>query len=524
MKAKLFFLILIVFLSIPSILPLFHQGFFQSDDGEWMIIRFSAFFQALSDGQFPVRFLGRLNHEYGYTVANFLYPGFMYLGIPIHVLGFGFVDTIKIIFGVSIIGSAIFCYLWLSRFFDKLSSFIGALFYLYTPYHLFDLYKRGSIGEVFALAITPFVLWQIERRSLFWSSIGIAILILSHNTLAVLFLGLIIVYMGLDIYISKDQKELFKKFFLMMIFGLGISAFFWIPAFFELKYTVFSQTQISNVNAYFANTDLIGFSTIFILVLTAVFLIISRIEIKKHRLTLLLFIIGLVSVLFSSSLSAPLWNILPVSFIQFPFRLLSLTIVCVAFLAACIVFTSPKKLKIPIVILSSIILTLSAKPFVVPSEFFDKGEGFYATNMDTTTVKNEYLPKWVKEKPVERFIEKVEVVQGVGSVNNVVYNSKKITFDVLAKENMKVRVNTIYYPGWKAKVNNQNAEIDYSNEEGVMELMIPKGESKVELKFSETPLRLFSDTISVVSVLLLLFYRIILRKIKILNLTSGLIV
>jgi len=108
MNKKLIAFILLAIFCLPSILPLFHPGFFQSDDGEWMIIRFSAFFQALSDGQFPVRFLGRLNHEYGYPVANFLYPGFMYLGVPIHILGIGFVDTIKIIFGFSMIGSAIF--------------------------------------------------------------------------------------------------------------------------------------------------------------------------------------------------------------------------------------------------------------------------------------------------------------------------------------------------------------------------------------------------------------------------------
>jgi len=532
---KLFIILVALFLlSIPAVFSLFHQGFFQSDDGEWMIIRFSSFYQSFVDGQFPVRFLSRLNHEYGYPVANFLYPGFMYLGIPIHILGFGFVDTIKIIFGASMVASAIFCYLWLSRFFDRISSFVGALFYLYTPYHLFDLNKRGSVGEVFALAIMPFILWQIERKSFFWSSTGIAILIISHNTLAVLFLGLIIAYMGLDIYISKDQKELFKRFLLVMMFGLGISAFFWIPAFFELQYTVFSQTQVSEFNLYFANSDLIGLSTIFILILTAVFFIISRIEIKKHRLSLLLFIIGLVSVLFSSSLSTTLWNILPVSFIQFPFRFLSLTIVSTSFLAACIVSTSPKKLKIPIVILSLIVLTLSAKQLISPSEFFDKGEGFYSTNMDTTTVKNEYMPKWVKQKPIERFVEKVEIVEGVGKVENVSYNSKKIMFDVFSEQDMKVRINTIYYPGWNAIVypllchlfepesqsrrpeasaegshdndcEGKELTIDYANEKGLMELKLPKGENKVELKFSETPLRLFADFLTVFSFIALMF-------------------
>src|SRR3989344_1406638 len=300
MKKTFFWILLIILVSIPAIAALLPSGFFLTDDGEWMIIRFSSFYQSFADGQFPVRFLTRLNHEYGYPVANF-------------------------------------CYLWLSRFFDKFSSFVGSIFYLYTPYHLFDLYKRGSVGEVLALAILPSILWQMERKNLFLSSIGIAFLIISHNTLAVLFLGLIILYMSLDIYISKDKKQTLKKYLLMVMFGLGISAFFWIPAFLELQYTIFSQTQVSNWGNYFANLNLIGVSTLFVLLLTIIFFLTGRIKISKHRLTVLLLIIGIMSVIFSSSLSTALWNIFPVSFIQFPFRLLSLAIVSVSFLIACVI-------------------------------------------------------------------------------------------------------------------------------------------------------------------------------------------
>ena len=91
---------------------LVHRGFFISDDGGWMIIRLSALFQSLREGQFPVRFLGRLNYGYGYPVANFLYPGFLYIGSLIHVLGFSFVDSVKIILGASICIGGLFTFLW----------------------------------------------------------------------------------------------------------------------------------------------------------------------------------------------------------------------------------------------------------------------------------------------------------------------------------------------------------------------------------------------------------------------------
>ncbi|MBI5019227.1 hypothetical protein HZB58_03065 [Candidatus Gottesmanbacteria bacterium] len=67
--------VLLIGIALFAVLyPLMRPGFFVSDDGEWMIIRLSAFYQSLADGQFPVRYLGRLNNSYGYPVANFLYP------------------------------------------------------------------------------------------------------------------------------------------------------------------------------------------------------------------------------------------------------------------------------------------------------------------------------------------------------------------------------------------------------------------------------------------------------------------
>ena len=132
-RSNLLFLLLCMALTMPSLIGLFHQGFFATDDGNWMVIRFSAFYEALRNGQFPVRFLFRLNNGFGYPVADFLYPLFMYIGVPIHILGFSFVNTIKIILGLSLVFSSIFTFLWLRKLFDNVSSLIGASLYVYFP-------------------------------------------------------------------------------------------------------------------------------------------------------------------------------------------------------------------------------------------------------------------------------------------------------------------------------------------------------------------------------------------------------
>ena len=145
-KQTILILFLLLILTIPVILPFLHGGFFQSDDGEWMAIRFSAFHQALRDGQFPVRWLGRLNQEYGYPVSNFLYPGFMYLAEIPKVIGFGFVDSIKIIIGLSLISSAVFTFFWLKKIFTPFSAFMGAIFYFYAPYRRLAFTARQNFA------------------------------------------------------------------------------------------------------------------------------------------------------------------------------------------------------------------------------------------------------------------------------------------------------------------------------------------------------------------------------------------
>src|ERR1035437_8354381 len=138
--SRLIFLLFALTFSIPAVLGLTHSGFPLTDDGNWLLIRFSSFFQSLRGGEFPVRFLLRLNNGYGYPVAAFLYPLFMYLSVPIHILGINFVNTIKILLGLCLITSSLFTFLWLRKIFDNLSALVGAVFLVYFPYHLFDVY------------------------------------------------------------------------------------------------------------------------------------------------------------------------------------------------------------------------------------------------------------------------------------------------------------------------------------------------------------------------------------------------
>lgn len=474
--------ILILFLLIlPALWSLFVPGFFLSDDGEWMVIRFSAFYEDLASGQFPVRFLSRLNNGFGYPVANFLYPLFMYIGSPIHFLGASFQETIKILMGASLMLSGLFTFFWLRKFFGQAASLVGALVYSLFPYHLWDLYKRGSVGELLALSIVPFILWQIERRNLTFVSLGIGALIVSHNTLAILFLPVLILYMALNTNL--------KFMVLTVLLGLGLSSFFSLPAINDIKYTAFTNTTVSNFSDYFVNRNfnLLGLISPAIIILTASL-------IKRDKNLLLFSGVTLFSVFLALDLSLYIWNFIS-PFVQFPFRFLSLVMLGLSFIAA----FSLNKLRgktLNITFVAIILLIFwSAKDFLSPIKSLNYQDTYYSTNQDTTTVKKEYMPKWVKNLPTT-YSAKVEVTKGNLKIENLKVKPNKVAFDAIGEG--VVKVNTVYFPGWKVFLNDKEIEIDYE-ENGLILFNVKNGNNKVEVKFEETNLRLFADLISILS-------------------------
>lgn len=505
-KKELLIILLLLVFSIPSVLPLAHHGFFQTDDGEWMIIRLSAFYQALHDGQFPVRFLQRLDFNYGYPVAEFLYPGSFYFGSLLHIIRFGFVNSIKGVIGFSLLGSLIFTYFWLNKLLSKFASVIGALFALYLPYHLYDVYKRGSVGEVFAFVWVPFIFWQIERKSFFFTSVGIALLIISHNTLAALFLPLIICYMAREIYKSKKRKQNLYYYIYTLLIGLGLSAFFWLPILFELRDTVFSSMQVSQWSNYFATIGQIGIASYVVLLLVFILFIFKRVKPAKHLLTIIFCAVSIISIFMATSGSSFLWNIIPSTFVQFPFRFLSIIVVTIPFLAAFSVSILKGKVQWVTAAVLLIILIYSAYPFSKPTLYFDKGEGYYYTNDATTTVQDEYTPVWVKQKPLKSPDQKVVIEKGSGSVSTIDQTNNSLAVAVSLKKSSIIQINTIYWPGWQAKLDGKPVAIFYSNLQGVMTFQIPAGEHSLRLVFGETPLRLFADILSLFSLIGLVIF------------------
>lgn len=481
--------------------PLMRPGFYVSDDGEWMIIRLSAFYQSLADGQFPVRFLGRLNNSYGYPVANFLYPGFLYIGSLVHFLGLSFVTSIKFVFTISVVGASFWIYSSLRRTFSSFAAGLGTLVFIGSPYLLYDLYTRGSVGEVFAFFPAAAGLYSIIFNNWWLFAIAVGGLIVSHNTLALLFLGVFLVCMAV-----------YRRWNLLwpLWLGLGLSAFFWIPALLETRFVSFAGVTVSNPFTYMLRIETIWMVGIAgVVAIAALFFGKPK---KIERMTRVTIALYIVSILLTIPISGFIWSIRPVAALfQFPYRILSIG----TLMAPWIVAAAAEKFIKKKVLVSSVLFLILAVPMWYQLQnisFIKREEGFYTTNEATTTVANEYMPKWVSVIPASRAPERIIFEKGRGTIVYEYLNTQRVTAHVDALEESIIRFQTVYYPGWGITLDGNPARVTYANPNGFMEITVPVGKHTIVSEFRETIPRFIADIVSVGS--LIIWLVLVLKAIK----------
>lgn len=515
MKKK-YLLVLLLFTTI-ALWPFFKKGYFESHDGEWMVIRFTAFHQTLRSGQFPVRYVERLNNNYGYPVLNFLYPLPFYLSEIPKIVGFNFVDSIKVTFVISTLISVFAMYWALSQYFTNTASFTGGVLYLFAPYRFVDLYVRGSLGENMAFAIIPLILGSIfkisKNKQIYFPvlSLSVALLIVAHNVIAILFIPF---FIALTFTLTK--KNFFKSL-VFMIIGILISSFFWVPALFDLQFVRLSQIKVSEAADHLIPFSKLiysrwgyggvpsqpdGFSAQIGVLSAAIFLFTLYLSVKNKQKNIFIYVliaIFLLSIFLISPFSSYIWRNIPlIDIIQFPWRILSLIVFITAVFSAYLVDKMGKSYLWILIIAAAIISTFI---YTKPNRFVQREEGFYTTNESSTTVKDEYLPLWVKAKPVSRAQEKV-ITPNSSQIIEKNISTLKYSMTIESKQDSMVQINTIYFPGFKAKLDGKYVPIDYFNPNGLIQIKLPKGTHKVIINFGKAPVHLASEIISLIALTL----------------------
>lgn len=533
---KKVYLVLIFVFGFIAVFDLFHAGFAVTHDGQDHVARIANFYQGLSEGIIIPRWAVNLNWGYGHPILEFLYPLPSYIASLFHFFGFTLIDSTKIVFGLGIILSGIFMYLWLLEFLGIMAAFVGAVLYMYAPYRFVEVYVRGDIGENLAFVFIPACLYfilklskSIELKWLAGGAISLALLILSHNAISLMFMPFIIFYGLFCLVYLKKKKEYLFNFITLVLLGFGLSAFFWIPGLLEAKYTLRNIVTAGEYMHRFVDFSALiygpwsyggsGQFTIQLGVFQWISLILSPFILlffwkknkKEHMLSLSLLIFTALAIFIMLPQSGFIWQrFIILQNFQFPWRFLAITVFSTAVLAALVFDKIAASLQKAAVVLVVIVILFLSKDYWRASEYAYKPESFFTGIYNSTTDTGESAPVWSVRFMEKRPKSHVEVIGGSAVVKQLIRTSTRHSYEITAFNNAQLRENTVYFPGWEVFVDQKPTVIEFQSQKnrGVMTFFVSEGKHLVDVLFTETRLRLVSDLISAASFIILLSYNI----------------
>lgn len=539
MKTRLKFLlsvVIVIFFAVLAGFPLLHKGLPPTHDGEYHVVRFFLFNESISDGNLYPRWANHLNNNFGVPLFIFVYPLPNYIASLFHQLGISFIDSFKLEMFVATLIGGLFFYLWTKEFWGDLGAIVSSVFYTFSPYHFVDIYIRGSVGEVWAIALFPAFLWAYtkfvkSKRKIFLSisSIFLALIIFSHNILALMFFFFALFYAALLIYREKNKTFLILNTFYLIFLGLGLSAIFWMPAIYETKYVV--GLQIFNVASYFPDlyqliipswgsgisgaglrnelSYQIGLANLFVVFLSSMVIIFQVKKREKKVLPTLFFFIWFAVVFFLMlHISLPIWKIIPfMKFFQFPWRLLSIEILFASFLAGSIFSVVDNKIiRMSFAIFLVFFTFILGISYTKPAYYLYRSDNYYTDRSNfidgTNSPGNSFNTVFLKRVP-DKEKQKAVFSKGEGTIILNKAKSNMYSLKINAHKNSEILMNLAYYPGWEVYVNNNRTEIKQT-ENGQFSFPVSSGESSVKVVFKDTMIRKFAEFISFMSLIFIL--------------------
>lgn len=523
-KSEKIILIVLFIIALLPLVDLFKPGLPITHDGQDHVARIANFYESLTEGNIVPRWARNLNWGYGHPILMFLYPLPSYIASLFKAIGFSFVDATKLVFATSFIASIFAMYLWTRSKWGIAAGFVAAVLYGFAPYRFVDLYVRGAIGEHVAFIFPPLILFGLERRSLLLISLATAGLILSHNAVSLLFLPIIGLYI---LYLKRDIRFLFFALFSLLL-GFAVSAFFWVPAFFEGKYTLrdivtkgeFSDRFVPwqwffyspwNYGGGTQFTKHLGFAQWSAVLIALVFL-----RKKQNRLLIGgLLLLLLISLFLMTRESKFVWNTITIlQKFQFPWRLLSLTTFLSATFGALVVAKLPKRYVWMGIWILSLVALISTNTMWHAKDYQIKLESFYSNVYAGTTDTGESSPIWSV-----RFMEQVapshmEVIEGGVIIHEGQRRTTEHEYNVNASVKSRLVENTLYFPGWTVLVDGKKTPIEFQDPawRGLMTFFVEPGEHKITVVFTGTKLRQFANSISLGGIIFLSISFFLIRR------------
>lgn len=499
--------------------PLFRAGFLQGHDLILEFTRVAEHTHLLKAGIFPVRWGADLEGGYGYPIYDFFPPLFMYIaGIFIITGGLSVMSAIKLSLFLLTLAGGIGMYCFAREHFGRRGGLLAACLYILAPYHFIDVFNRNAFSEFTALAIAPFVFYGLARiakedelnlGTAIVLTVASSLFVLSHNLSVAMYAPLFFAYfVAMIAATGRWIKTGWLGLPLALAFAL--TAYYTLPLLSEIR---FVQTWMLMVGKFdvLENLQSIGritalitiFSWLLVIASTAA-LIIWRKKIPKPAYAVLCTfgVLLLLTVFMITPASREVWLQLEfMKWLQFPWRLLSPATLLICFSAGALVYVPlPKN----VLLYGGIALGMSTL-----ITFSILNHGSYTSIPDNelaprnirdsrlpTTALSEYLPIWVKETPPALVGQRLTASRNDAEISNIEEAPHRYAYEIAAAGETLFTAHLFYFPGWKLYVNGSEIQPRISSQ-GLMQFHLPKGQSTIELKFENTPVRTIGNGLSI---------------------------
>ena len=251
---------------------LFSSEMHVSHDSYFHMNRLVGLVDAFRDHQFLPKVYPYTNNGYGYATPLFYCDLFLYPFAILYWLGVPLVICYKLmiafysflgIFIVFIVGKKIFKG-------NKLTPYFLTIIYTFSNYRLYDVYARGSLGEIFAFAFVPLIFYSIYKifflKQDSWIMLGIsfALLLLSHNISFALYCALFFLFIVLYIFVNRKDLEDLKcraiTTIKAVIIAILLSSWYLFPMFEQFMDQTFIVNHLSTM--YDLENSIMPLSTI----------------------------------------------------------------------------------------------------------------------------------------------------------------------------------------------------------------------------------------------------------------------
>ncbi len=482
---------LIIVLGIYASWELFVPGLLTGHDSESHIVRQIAFEEALKDGQFPVMWAQRPFQGLGSPVLMLNYQLPYILGQFWRILGFSLYQSLHFTLISTFVISGLVAFAAFASVFGWLAGLVGAVVYLFVPYRFVDIYVRAALGEAVSFLFPPLILLALEKNKKAGGALAWAGMFLTHPVGSALCSAFFLGYAAVRSWQHASWKTL-QWFVLTFCVGLLLASWNLFPTLFLTKYTHYSPENSHPLKHFPSWEQLVvpfwgyGYSTEdyrdempyqvgvaqwFVIGSVAVVIGSAAVAFGVRKQTVFwkreslfwpgLYALGLTvtAIFFLTPVSLPFWEPLRLTkIIDFPWRILMAVVFGSAFLSAWLM--SQRQIfgwSRPIIALGMMLLTVyGTRNYHYVNAHWPWGEEHYYTNGPDGDAYGEYASKYRYSRSSVRLPSRVEIVEGDAVVSQVHSKSHEIGFEVHSGSQGKVRINTMYFPGWKVHVHDHS--------------------------------------------------------------------